>query len=58
MRKPKDRDTHVLFPELFPFGGRKDELNRWLRISELIPWPELEGEYLRLKILACTLKEI
>jgi hypothetical protein len=47
MYKPKDRDTYVLFPELFPFGGRLDERNRWLRISELIPWPELEGEYLK-----------
>ena len=47
MYKPKDRDTYVLFPELFPFGGRLDERNRWLQISELIPWPELEGEYLK-----------
>jgi len=47
MYKPKDRDTYVLFPELFPFGGRLDERNRWLQISKLIPWPELEGEYLK-----------
>jgi IS5 family transposase len=47
MYKPKDRDTYVLFPELFPFGGKLDERNRWLRISELIPWAELEGEYLK-----------
>jgi len=47
MYKPKDRDTYVLFPELFPFGGRLDERNRWLWISELIPGPELEGEYLK-----------
>lgn len=47
MYKPKDRDTYVLFPELFPFGGHLDERNRWLRISELIPWAELEGEYLK-----------
>lgn len=47
MYKPKDRDTYVLFPELFPFGGQLDERNRWLKISELIPWTELEGEYLK-----------
>jgi len=47
MYKPKDRQTHVLFPELFPFGGALDERNRWLRILELIPWQELEYEYLK-----------
>jgi hypothetical protein len=47
MYKPKDRDTYVLFPELFPFGGHLDERNRWLRISELIPWAEIEAEYLK-----------
>jgi len=47
MYKPKDRDTCVLFPELFPFGGHLDERNRWLRISELIPWAELEAVYLK-----------
>jgi hypothetical protein len=35
----------LLFPELFPFGGRLDERNRWLRVGELIPWEELEDEY-------------
>ena len=47
MYKPKDRKTQVLFPELFPFGGNLDERNRWLRIRELIPWEELEYEYLK-----------
>jgi hypothetical protein len=47
MYKPKERDTYLLFPGLFLFGGRLDERNRWLRISELIPWAELEGEYLK-----------
>ena len=45
MYKPKDRQTKHLFPELLPFGGQLDENNRWLRIAELIPWDELEGEY-------------
>jgi len=47
MYRAKDRKTLPLFPELFPFGGRLNENNRWLRISELIPWEELEVEYAR-----------
>jgi hypothetical protein len=45
MYQSKDRKTSYLFPELFPFGGRLNEQNRWLRIAELIPWEELEDEY-------------
>jgi len=45
MYRRKDRKTRPLFPELFPFGGKLDENNRWLRIAELIPWEELEEEY-------------
>ena len=45
MYRRKDRKTIPLFPELFPFGGKLNENNRWLRIAELIPWEELEEEY-------------
>jgi len=45
MYRRKDRKTMPLFPELFPFGGKLDENNRWLRIAELIPWGDLEEEY-------------
>ena len=45
MYRRKDRKTMPLFPELFPFGGKLEENNRWLRIAELIPWEELESEY-------------
>jgi len=45
MYRRKDRKTQPLFPELFPFGGKLNENNRWLRIEELIPWEELEEEY-------------
>jgi IS5 family transposase len=45
MYRAKDRKTQPLFPELFPFGGKLNENNRWLRIAELIPWEELEAEY-------------
>jgi len=43
--KGKDRKTLPIFKELFPFGGKLDENNRWLRIADLIPWNELEEEY-------------
>jgi IS5 family transposase len=45
MYRRKDRKTLLLFPELFPFGGKLNESNRWLRIADLIPWEELEEEY-------------
>jgi len=45
MYRAKDRKTRYLFSDLFPFGGKLNERNRWLRISELIPWEELEKEY-------------
>lgn len=41
----KDRDTGDLFSEMFPFGGKLDESNRWMKISKLIPWEELETMY-------------
>ena len=45
MYRRKDRKTIPLFPELFPFGGKLNEKNRWIRIAELIPLEELEEEY-------------
>ncbi len=45
MYRPQDRTARLLFPELFPFGGKLDERNRWLRIADLIPWQDLEDEY-------------
>ncbi len=45
MYRPKDRSSQPLFPELFPFGGKLDTGNRWLRIANLIPWQDLEDEY-------------
>lgn len=44
MYKSKGRKTLFLFPELFPFGGKLNESNRWLRIAEVVPWEELEDE--------------
>jgi len=45
MYKAKDRRTPYLFKELFPFGGKLDENNRWIKITGLIPWDELERTY-------------
>ncbi len=45
MYKSKDRHTQPLFEELFPFGGRLDDDNRWLKISNLIPWDSLDNSY-------------
>lgn len=45
MYRRKDRKTGYLFTELFPFGGKLNPDNRWLKIAELIPWDELEDEY-------------
>jgi IS5 family transposase len=45
MYTANDRLTQPLFEELFPFGGKLDEKNRWLRIAELIPWNQLENSY-------------
>jgi len=45
MYRHEDRKTSFLFPDLFPFGGKLNEKNRWLRIVEFIPWEELEEEY-------------
>ena len=45
MYKGKDRKTIPLFSELFPFGGKLDTENRWLKISNLIPWDRLESKY-------------
>ncbi len=45
MYRRKDRETGYLFAELFPFGGKLNPDNRWLKIAELIPWDELEDEY-------------
>ena len=47
MYRGKDRQTLPLFSELFPFGGKLDSENRWLKIAKLIPWEEIESKYKR-----------
>ncbi len=41
----KDRKTQNLFSELFPYGGKLENNNRWLKISKIMPWEELEQRY-------------
>jgi hypothetical protein len=43
--KSKDRQTPPLFPELFPFGGKLNVENRWVKLSGMMPWEELEERY-------------
>jgi len=45
MYQSKDRQTLPLFSELFPFGGRLDPENRWLKIAMVIPWEQFESRY-------------
>jgi hypothetical protein len=45
MYRGKDRQALSLFSELFPFGGKLDPENRWLKIAKLIPWDEIECKY-------------
>ena len=45
MYRKKDRQTGELFPEFFPFGGGLDPNNRWMKMSGMVPWDELEREY-------------
>jgi len=47
MYRGKDRLTLPLFTELFPFGGKLDPENRWLKIGKLLPWEEIESRYMR-----------
>lgn len=35
----------MLFPELFPFGGKLNAENRWLKMAEIVPWERLESIY-------------
>ena len=47
MYKPKDRETLPLFPELFPLGGGLNANNRWMKLSTVMPWKELDDVYSR-----------
>jgi IS5 family transposase len=39
LQQPEFEDVYL------PFSGRLRSDNRWVRLSELIPWEEIEKEY-------------
>lgn len=45
MYRIKDKKTGYLFKDMLPFGGKLDENNRWIKLSGLIPWEDLEIMY-------------
>ena len=45
MYRGKGRQTLPLLSDLFPFGGKSNPENRWLKIAQLIPWGEIESKY-------------
>lgn len=40
-----DKNTPKLFPNFFHFGNSIDADNRWLKLSELLPWGKLDILY-------------
>jgi hypothetical protein len=45
MYRREHRDQ-LSFEDFFlPFGGKLSGDNRWIKLAELIPWDELEDEY-------------
>ena len=40
-----DKNTPKLFPDFFHFGNSIDAENRWLKLSELLPWAQLDRLY-------------
>jgi hypothetical protein len=43
-RKP-DEKQFSFYDFILPFGGHLDGNNRWVKLSELIPWEQFEAEY-------------
>ena len=42
---PSKKSQQTVEDFILPFGGKLDANNRWVRLTELIPWEELEKEY-------------
>ncbi|MBM3256688.1 MAG: IS5 family transposase, partial [Candidatus Moranbacteria bacterium] len=47
MYQATNRATEPLFPELFPWSGKLNEDNEWIKLEKIIPWEVLEGIYSR-----------
>jgi len=43
--KTQDRFTGNLFKEILPYGGKLNQENRWIKLSQLVPWASLEEIY-------------
>ena len=43
----RKRENQILLPHEFflPFGGRLNENNRWVKLTQLIPWDQVEEHY-------------
>jgi len=46
----RKRENRILLPHEFflPFGGKWNENNRWVKLTQLIPWAQVEERYARL----------
>jgi transposase len=45
MYRREHRDQFSFKDFFLPFGGQLSDDNRWIKLAELIPWDELEGDY-------------
>ena len=45
MYRSKDARQYELENFYLPFGGHLDSKNRWVQLSQLIPWEEFEQQY-------------
>jgi hypothetical protein len=41
----QDHFTGNLFSEILPYGGKLNQENRWIKLSQLVPWSSLEEIY-------------
>jgi hypothetical protein len=55
MYRSKDARQYELENFYLPFGGHLDPKNRWVQLSQLIPWEEFEQQYV---IIGAKLQEI
>lgn len=45
MYKAKDKKQFKLEDFYLPFGGHLNQNNRWVQLSEIIPWDDFEEQY-------------
>lgn len=47
MYKVKLSGQEYISDFFLPFGGKLSAKNRWVKLSKLIPWDEIEKEYIK-----------